>query len=1138
MPAGKRRAAARPRRTADAAVPGETAVDEKAVSQAASPRRAIFTIVSGNYIAYAATLMQSLRAVHPEIARFIVLADKPRRFDGLDLAASVIDCEALGIPLLANMVLWYSVIEFNTALKPFVFTHLLDRLGFAETIYLDPDILVLAPLDAVWAALARHSLVLTPHMLKPLQDGFEPSDLTIMKSGIYNLGFCAARRDAAALALLAWWQDRCHAQCRAQVAENLFTDQRWMDLAPIFVPNCCILRDTAYNVAYWNLGQRTVLGDWTRGFTVDGAPLVFFHFSGIDPEDAESFSRHQNRFSMANVGAAVAVLVARYRALVLANRHAEYRRLPYGFARFENGRPIEEHMRSWLARAVAEGAIDPLAPLAISSEFFDEPDETARDRGIVMTRFMYQLWLDRPDLQRVFDIQHERGLEAYINWFIGGDAEAQGIDGRSIAAGALLYDSAAHAEAANAAAVPPPWPSVAARALSVPAREAGQHIHGDVTVRIGHADALLPMQAALAWELRADLQRAFPIQDPDGVQDYLAWVLTAGLREHVVDRALLTPDFIAQLLRLSAISGYYKDVPITEAMLITRRVPEARGRLDGWLRFPTDRLSRLAHGFWFAFLAPGLYDWPAVIAARVQAWFQEPTDISVAGFALNRAAMTPWELRADLQRTFKLEDERSIWNYLLWLVTYGVDELAISIEAVDPRLPVFLAAESLVAHGVPNVLLMLHANRRDLQQIYDIATPEGRAGLVSWGRDNFPENYASRALARLDFPFVPAERKPRTVAPVRKKRRRVQKARLLLSGELTARSGRGEDLRGSITALNAVGFRDYMVLDRAGTVFDWRGRALPESDIEVDVNLVHHNADTAYDDWHFLAGRGVRAARSIGWWAWELDRLPRRWLHSFSFYDEIWASSAFARAAFAREALRPVRLVPMTVTLPTDAIVPDRAAMGLPPDATVFLFMFDFRSFASRKNPEAVVQAFLTAFPDREDEVRLIIKTQGGDAAPIPWRRLSALCRDPRIELRDVSLGREELLGLMAAADCFVSLHRSEGFGRGPAEAMLMGKPVILTGYSGTMDFATPDCAYVVGYRLVPVGVGEYPGAEGQAWAEADIAQAARAMRRVHEDPEAARATGARGRARVQHLYAPAVSGRAMLETLGMDDTG
>jgi glycosyltransferase involved in cell wall biosynthesis len=272
----------------------------------------------------------------------------------------------------------------------------------------------------------------------------------------------------------------------------------------------------------------------------------------------------------------------------------------------------------------------------------------------------------------------------------------------------------------------------------------------------------------------------------------------------------------------------------------------------------------------------------------------------------------------------------------------------------------------------------------------------------------------------------------------------------------------------------------------------------------------------------------------IGWWAWELDRLPRRWLHAYSFYDEIWASTAFARGAFAREGLRPVKQVAMAVVAPVLEAAPDRARMNLPQDATVFLFMFDFRSYASRKNPEAVVQAFLSAFPDSEENVRLVIKTQGGSAAAIPWRRLNALCRDPRIEIRDMSISRAGVLELIQTADAFVSLHRSEGFGRGPAEAMLMGKPVIVTGYSGTVDFATPDCAYVVGYRLVPVGVGEYPGAEGQTWADANIAQAAQAMRRIHDDPDSARATGERGRARIEHLYDPLVSGRAILAALGL----
>jgi glycosyltransferase involved in cell wall biosynthesis len=126
------------------------------------------------------------------------------------------------------------------------------------------------------------------------------------------------------------------------------------------------------------------------------------------------------------------------------------------------------------------------------------------------------------------------------------------------------------------------------------------------------------------------------------------------------------------------------------------------------------------------------------------------------------------------------------------------------------------------------------------------------------------------------------------------------------------------------------------------------------------------------------------------------------------------------------------------------------------------------------------------------------------------------------------------LTGLIAASDAFVSLHRSEGFGRGPAEAMLLGIPVIVTGYSGTLDFTDGSCACVVGYTLVPVMPGEYPGVEGQRWAEADVAQAARYMRWIQEEPEAARAMGLRGQQRATAMLAPAKIGADMLGLLGV----
>lgn len=348
-------------------------------------------------------------------------------------------------------------------------------------------------------------------------------------------------------------------------------------------------------------------------------------------------------------------------------------------------------------------------------------------------------------------------------------------------------------------------------------------------------------------------------------------------------------------------------------------------------------------------------------------------------------------------------------------------------------------------------------------------------------------------------------------------------------------SGRGEDLRAAAMALRDFGCDDFFILDRrGGGVFLPDGTPVAaEAGIAVETHLVFLNADTALEDARFFARRGIVAKRAIGAWAWELEWLPRRWRHAFSFYDEIWAASDFSRAAFARENLRPVRLVPPVVSLPTKRTQPSRTALGIPEGETVFFFMFDFLSHVRRKNPEAVIEAFCSAFPSGEEKVRLLIKTQGATQAPADWRRLADLALDPRIELRDAALDRAEVIALIEATDAFVSLHRAEGFGRGPAEAMWLGKPVILTGYSGTNDFADRESAFIIDYRKIPISDWEYPGVEGQEWADPDILAAARAMRGIHRRPRAAHAIAACGKKRIEARYSPAVAAAAMCEALG-----
>src|SRR5690348_3612582 len=157
-------------------------------------------------------------------------------------------------------------------------------------------------MTAAFRGLRTHQCVLIPHLLEPLLDDKESSDLTIMKSGIYNLGFLALRRDAAVRAALRWWSNRCFTDCRVDIAGHLFTDQRWVDLFPSILDRVLILRYPGYDVSYWNLAHRAP-SQRSNGWMVGRHRLVFFHFSGIDPDDPAIFSRHQNRFTRDSLGA-------------------------------------------------------------------------------------------------------------------------------------------------------------------------------------------------------------------------------------------------------------------------------------------------------------------------------------------------------------------------------------------------------------------------------------------------------------------------------------------------------------------------------------------------------------------------------------------------------------------------------------------------------------------------------------------------------------------------------------------------------------------------------------------------------------------------------------------------------------------
>lgn len=264
---------------------------------------------------------------------------------------------------------------------------------------------------------------------------------------------------------------------------------------------------------------------------------------------------------------------------------------------------------------------------------------------------------------------------------------------------------------------------------------------------------------------------------------------------------------------------------------------------------------------------------------------------------------------------------------------------------------------------------------------------------------------------------------------------------------------------------------------------------------------------------------------TIGRWAWELEEAPAAWRDASAWLDEIWVSSRFVASALRGAVEPPVVVLPLPIAVSADVRSLDRARFGVAQDAFLFCFAFDYHSTVARKNPVAVIAAYRQAFAPGE-KTALLVKSVNARSCPDEAREVheAATGRDD-IRVVDVALPAEEQDALLAGGDCYVSLHRSEGFGISMAEAMAHGRPVIATGFGGNLDYMDGDAGLLVRHDLVPVGSGGgvYP-ADGR-WAEPDVAHAAALMRQVAADPVAAAERGRRGAAAIAARFSPAVAG-------------
>jgi predicted O-linked N-acetylglucosamine transferase (SPINDLY family)/glycosyltransferase involved in cell wall biosynthesis len=296
------------------------------------------------------------------------------------------------------------------------------------------------------------------------------------------------------------------------------------------------------------------------------------------------------------------------------------------------------------------------------------------------------------------------------------------------------------------------------------------------------------------------------------------------------------------------------------------------------------------------------------------------------------------------------------------------------------------------------------------------------------------------------------------------------------------------------------------------------------------VNLIQVNADEV-NTFIKHSGSSYFANRyNIGFWAWEIPEFPQKWQPVFDHFQEIWTYSNYCAEAISLVSPIPVIKIMPSIELPPSYL--NRQSLGLPEHKFIFLFIFDFSSLIERKNPVAAIQAFKQAFGE-DERVLLILKSSNSaknvqDLASLQ----SAIGNSPNIQHLDGYLSKTEVNGLLYNCDCYLSLHRCEGFGLTMAEAMFYGKPVIATGYSSNTEFMNIGNSFLVKYKLIPLDADCGPYKKGNIWAEPDIEHAAYFMRQVFHNYPEAQQVGAIAAKDIRTLLSPKTAGKRIQKRL------
>lgn len=431
--------------------------------------------------------------------------------------------------------------------------------------------------------------------------------------------------------------------------------------------------------------------------------------------------------------------------------------------------------------------------------------------------------------------------------------------------------------------------------------------------------------------------------------------------------------------------------------------------------------------------------------------------------------------------------------------------------------------------GLTRLHLEIWNRREDLRSAYPhLDGPDG-SGFAGW---LCQYGYAQEGLVPALLPPIP-ELAFRDADPLVHERQ--PRWGVNVAGFFTAELGVGEAARLLIAGLDA----------RNIPALPIQGQLIPPSRQEAEfvyggpddaaypINIVCINGD-GIPVFAREAGRSFFNGRhTIALWWWEVGEPPAEWSRAYEFIDEVWVASQHIYEAIAPSSPVPVVKVAFPVAMPKVARR-TRSELGLPADGFLFLYVHDYHSVSARKNPLAPIEAFQRAFPAGSG-TKLAIKSINAATRPVEHDRVVRAAADhPDIVLLDEYVSGAEKNAMVAHCDCYVSLHRSEGFGLTVAEAMLLSKPVIATRYGGTQEFLNDENAYLVDWTPSAVGEGAFPYPPDGIWAEPDLDRAAAFMRHIAANPGEANAKGLVAREQMLSRHSPEVAGATMERRLAV----